>query len=188
MNSACSNAALPALGFPIRESADHRLFSAFPRLIAAVHALLRLLVPRHPPCALNILTVISIGVFRRPRKAGRATPQVPAVAARRRRVPGDTRSCWQLCSFQGPQKAPAGTDARRLTAATCRPGGRSLKTQQHAALRARLEGRQVRSTSLGAVHLRHPHPAHAGEDGRRIGRHDASAPLGGSAAPCPGAP
>ena len=59
MYSPCGNAVLPALGFPIRESADHRLFSAFPRLIAAVHALLRLLVPRHPPCALHILTVKS---------------------------------------------------------------------------------------------------------------------------------
>ena len=53
------NAALPALGFPIRESAGQRLFSASPRLIAAVHALHRLLVPRHPPCALPILTVIA---------------------------------------------------------------------------------------------------------------------------------
>ena len=59
MCSAGDNAALPALGFPIRESTGQRLFSASPWLIAAVHALLRLLVPRHPPCALNILTVIS---------------------------------------------------------------------------------------------------------------------------------
>src|SRR5580692_13036836 len=58
MCSAGDNAALPALGFPIRESAGHRPFSASPRLIAAVHALHRLLVPRHPPCALTILTVI----------------------------------------------------------------------------------------------------------------------------------
>jgi hypothetical protein len=58
MCSAGDNAALPALGFPIRESAGQRLFSASPRLIAAVHALHRLLVPRHPPCALTILTVI----------------------------------------------------------------------------------------------------------------------------------
>src|SRR3954453_22744832 len=58
MYSACGNAVLTALGFPIRESAGHWLFSASPRLIAAVHALLRLLVPRHPPCALPILTVI----------------------------------------------------------------------------------------------------------------------------------
>ncbi len=58
MCSTGDNAALPALGFPIRKSADHRLFSAYPRLIAAVHVLHRLLVPRHPPCALTILTVI----------------------------------------------------------------------------------------------------------------------------------
>src|SRR5689334_23551227 len=73
MYSACGNAALPALGFPIRESAGHRLFSASPRLIAAVHALHRLLVPRHPPCALPILTVITR-------------------SARKGRTRGDTRS------------------------------------------------------------------------------------------------
>ena len=58
MYSGRGNAALPALGFPIRESADQWMFSSSPRLIAAVHALHRLLVPRHPPCALTILTVI----------------------------------------------------------------------------------------------------------------------------------
>jgi hypothetical protein len=57
MNSTPNDAALPASGLPIRRSADQRLFSASPRLIAAVHVLLRLLVPRHPPCALSILTV-----------------------------------------------------------------------------------------------------------------------------------
>src|SRR5918996_2213766 len=59
MYSVANDAALPAPGFPIRRSAGQRLFSALPRLIAAVHVLLRLLVPRHPPCALNILTVSS---------------------------------------------------------------------------------------------------------------------------------
>ena len=58
MCSARDNVALPTLGFPIRASAGHWPFSASPRLIAAVHALHRLLVPRHPPCALTILTVI----------------------------------------------------------------------------------------------------------------------------------
>src|ERR1700733_12153670 len=60
MCSARGNVALPTLGFPIRASAGHRPFSASPRLIAAVHALHRLLVPRHPPCALTILTVIVV--------------------------------------------------------------------------------------------------------------------------------
>ena len=89
MDSACGNAALPALGFPIRESTDHRLFSAYPWLIAAVHALLRLLVPRHPPCALLILTVIT-----RPAR-GRAR--------------GDTRYIGKTVQFsRTAQETPAG--------------------------------------------------------------------------------
>src|SRR5579871_186793 len=60
MCSARDNTALPVLGFPIRASAGHWPFSASPGLIAAVHALHRLLVPRHPPCALTILTVIAV--------------------------------------------------------------------------------------------------------------------------------
>ncbi len=116
MYSACGNAALPALGFPIRESADHRLFSAYPRLIAAVHALHRLLVPRHPPCALHILTVIT-----HPAEAEHAVIPV---------------TLEKLCSFQGSrtqrlrrghkQESPAGL------------ADRSLKTQQHARRRARV--------------------------------------------------
>src|SRR2546430_12403299 len=58
MYSARDSAALPALGFPIRESTGQRSFNTSPWLIAVVHALLRLLEPRHPPCALIILTVI----------------------------------------------------------------------------------------------------------------------------------
>src|SRR5688572_18642827 len=99
MYSARGNAVLPALGFPIRESADHRLFSAYPRLIAAVHALHRLLVPRHPPCALLILTVI-----RRSRTRGSFE------------APGDTRwlaaivaiaASWHGCAvFKVREEAP----------------------------------------------------------------------------------
>ena len=129
MYSACGNAALPALGFPIRESTDHRLFSAYPWLIAAVHALHRLLVPRHPPCALHILTVITCST--------------------RRRARGDTRYIGKTVQFSRTahpddfvvghwQEAPA--DCRR-----------SLKTQQHARhppVRVRACG-QTRSTLLG---------------------------------------
>src|ERR671910_1763670 len=121
MYSTCGNAALPALGFPIRESADHRLFSAYPRLIAAVHALHRLQVPRHPPCALLILTVITHSDS----------------ASKRAVIPV---SLAKLCRFQGPCKEGAGGTRRR-----------SLKTQQHAGHRAREPGTcdQVRSTLLG---------------------------------------
>src|SRR3954453_23261647 len=59
MCSPCANTALPVLGLPIRKATDQRLFNASPWLIAVVHALHRLLVPRHPPFALDILTVIA---------------------------------------------------------------------------------------------------------------------------------
>ncbi len=43
------------LGFPIRTSPDQRLVGDSPRLNAASHVLHRLLMPRHPPCALKNL-------------------------------------------------------------------------------------------------------------------------------------
>ena len=57
MDSVQGTRALPRVGFPIRKSSDQSLFSSSPRLIAAVHVLHRLLVPRHPPCALILLSV-----------------------------------------------------------------------------------------------------------------------------------
>src|SRR6185437_6139560 len=44
-------------GFPIRKSPDHSLVAGSPGLIAGSNVLHRLLVPRHPPCALiNLAT------------------------------------------------------------------------------------------------------------------------------------
>ena len=44
-----------APGFPIRTSSDPRSVGSSPRHIAASHVLHRLLMPRHPPCALKHL-------------------------------------------------------------------------------------------------------------------------------------
>src|SRR6184192_301809 len=55
--SDASTTALPVVGFPIRKSRDQRSVSTSPGLIAAAHVLLRLLAPRHPPCALSLLIV-----------------------------------------------------------------------------------------------------------------------------------
>ena len=46
---------LSMTGFPIQKSPDQRLFGNSPKLIAACHVFLRLLMPRHPPLALNSL-------------------------------------------------------------------------------------------------------------------------------------
>ena len=45
----------PWRGFPIRTSSDHSPVIDSPRLIADSYVLLRLLMPRHPPCALKKL-------------------------------------------------------------------------------------------------------------------------------------
>src|ERR671936_652236 len=55
MDSGRGTRALPRVGFPIRRSRDQRLVSTSSGLIAAAHVLLRLLAPRHPPCALVLL-------------------------------------------------------------------------------------------------------------------------------------
>ena len=55
MYSAEDVATLPAMGLPIQRSPDQSLFSSSPRLFAACHVFHRLLVPRHPPSALNSL-------------------------------------------------------------------------------------------------------------------------------------
>src|SRR3954447_25708148 len=110
MYSVRRTAVLPAVGFPIRVSADHRPFSATSRLIAAVHALHRLLVPRHPPCALDILTVILIdlAVARSPvpsrrRRLGKGHG-VPPFATHNKEPPrelpiGVTSVCWMTVQF-----------------------------------------------------------------------------------------
>ena len=46
-----------AVGFPIRKSPDITPVCGSPELIAACHVLLRLFLPRHPPCALSSLTI-----------------------------------------------------------------------------------------------------------------------------------
>ena len=59
MDSVWSNTPLRVLGFPIRKSPDQSLLTAPRGGIVVRHVLLRLLVPRHPPCALTSLTICS---------------------------------------------------------------------------------------------------------------------------------
>ena len=47
-----------ARGFPHSEIPGSKLICSSPRLIAAYHVLLRLLMPRHSPCALISLTFV----------------------------------------------------------------------------------------------------------------------------------
>src|SRR5665213_1096394 len=66
----------------MRKSSDHSLVASFPRLIAGSYVLHRLLVPRHPPCALiNLATKMLVS---RPLCSSQGTGGVPA---RVRRLP-----------------------------------------------------------------------------------------------------
>lgn len=49
------NSTAEAVGFPIQKSPDQNRLGGSPKLIAAYHVFRRLLVPRHPPCALSSL-------------------------------------------------------------------------------------------------------------------------------------
>jgi hypothetical protein len=90
-------------GFPIRKSPDLSLVADSPGLIAGSYVLLRLLVPRHPPCALiNLATTDDARVHC-------AVLKIRAVPVLHRRVAKEIRS------DRGDQ-----------------PSGRSLRTQQRA--------------------------------------------------------
>src|SRR5215813_13344903 len=56
MNSGAGDTTQLMPGYPIRTPWDQRSVDNSPRPIAASHVLHRLLVPRHPPCALSNLT------------------------------------------------------------------------------------------------------------------------------------
>src|SRR5215469_10642657 len=91
-------------GFPIRKSPDLSLVTDSPGLIAGSYVLLRLLVPRHPPCALiNLATTDDARVHC-------AVLKIRAVPA-----PHHPLRAMRIRSDRGN-----------------RPGGRSLRTQQRA--------------------------------------------------------
>ena len=111
MYSARDDTALPVPGFPIRVSAGQRLFSTSPRLIAAVHALPRLLMPRHPPCALTILTVI---VDNGDAEASRYTTVI-FYAARKRSLRCGVSVVWPTVQFSRSGEGATGGTPRLVS-------------------------------------------------------------------------
>ena len=49
-------------GFPHSDICGSRIICISPQLFAAYHVFLRLLVPRHPPCALSCLTFLTVPI------------------------------------------------------------------------------------------------------------------------------
>src|SRR3954447_6916795 len=103
--------ALPRVGFPIRTSPDQSLISSSPRLIAAVHVLHRLQVPRHPPCALHLLIQIEnttnrYGVFKVRAEERFRRPGKTATAPKGRQVPVSQNSTVQVSVSTYSRRAP----------------------------------------------------------------------------------
>src|SRR5680860_134426 len=79
------------LGFPIRKSPDHSSVANFPGLIAGSYVLHRLLVPRHPPCALSSLSCYKDA------RVHCVVLKVRAASSEVLRLPGSTvRTCRQF--------------------------------------------------------------------------------------------
>src|SRR3954469_10270183 len=93
-------------GFPIRKSSDQRLVDSSPRLIAASYVLHRLLVPRHPPCALN-----NLATQKTPHTHPRKETAVRAYknSSHQQRV---KRCSRPLCSSQRPTRHPPHAPAK----------------------------------------------------------------------------
>ena len=108
-------------GFPIRKSSDHSSVDSSPRHIAASHVLHRLLVPRHPPCALTNLATKMLASTVQFSKNGRPQPPTrthPTGAVSRR-----SWSVPQPTPEPHPQRAGPGVLGHRRS-------NRSLRTQQ----------------------------------------------------------
>src|SRR3954453_9111165 len=76
-------------------ASDQRSVGSSPRLIAASHVLHRLLVPRHPPCALNNLTNTLF-----------VLDKTPPIHRRTGACAGHKRCSRPLCSARRPTGAP----------------------------------------------------------------------------------
>ena len=162
-------------GSPIRTSSDQRSVGSSPRLIAASYVLHRLLVPRHPPCALNNLTTQT-----HPHPPT-TRPDPPTPARRNRRNTGRpmsrcgrpdirTRCSRPLCSSQTTNSHPATTHHQTPPAA---PGPTIRTTHDERCDEQRSPARDERPPT--------PAPPHSGAPGRPV-------PSGPNSVPTTGPP
>ena len=85
-------------GLPHSEISGSMDICSSPKLIAACHVLLRLLMPRHSPCALSSLTCSSQSPLRFVSALAKTPPAPLLLAFRRKRVFGDRGREFRSCS------------------------------------------------------------------------------------------
>src|SRR4051794_13894837 len=106
-------------GFPIRKSSNHSSVASSSRLIAGSYVLHRLLVPRHPPCALKNLTTDTKMLASTMQFSSYGREPLPITGAYPPTPPGTTRRRERTVR---PKKRPAEETNN----------ARSLRTQQRA--------------------------------------------------------
>ena len=148
-------------GSPIRTPSDQRSVGSSPRLIAASHVLHRLLVPRHPPCALNNLATQKPTHTPPPALQTRMTERGRAHTYNTRlpqqnRCNRVRRCSRPLCSSQRPTSPPI--TLRRQT----QPATAELVVRQTtgAGMKQRLPAPSGPNSvpTAGPAHHRAPHP------------------------------
>src|ERR1700761_7558370 len=113
---------LRSTGFPIRKSPDQSLVADSPGLIAGSYVLHRLLVPRHPPCALNNLATTDDARVHYAVLKIRAVPAPRPSRTPARALAGFQR---QQCTTEAVRRGVGPVQGRTSSV-------RSLRTQQRA--------------------------------------------------------
>ena len=85
-------------GLPHSEISGSMDICSSPKLIAACHVLLRLLMPRHSPCALSSLTCSSQSPLSSVSAFAKTPPAPLLLAFRRKLVFGDEDGGYEFCS------------------------------------------------------------------------------------------
>ena len=116
-------------GFPIRTSSDQRPVIGSPRLIADSHVLHRLLVPRHPPCALNNLQTIKEKITENSPHTHTQNRRVHSTASRRCSRPLYSSQTTNHTTTNTREKPPAPAPASHTDHTACSP-----KTQQRTSM------------------------------------------------------
>ena len=123
-------------GFPIRTPWDHSLVDSSPRPIAASHVLHRLLVPRHPPFALDNLTTKMLASTVQFSTNNQPTTHSPTPNPANRRRYARPGRAWRPTDSIG---LPQGSE-------TTTTSGCSFRTQQGAYIRPQPHHRLVPTT------------------------------------------
>lgn len=142
-------------GFPIRRPWDHSPVIDYPRLIADSHVLHRLLMPRHPPCALENLTTKDQTLNEQTNKK-KPQPQKTAVMTfqleTKTLLQGTTQHTTPTQTGRG-RKHHAAPDAR-VHYVVPKQQPHTPRTQPHTGGRTRMPG-QTRNNQT--PHTRQPH-------------------------------